>query len=74
MHGRHQPAWDFYSDPLGYVARLQYIFQSGTPKMDLAFYQKLTGYKNTPRSYQPHDLEAAGEFYAFQVLRQETYI
>lgn len=61
MHGRHQPAWDFYSDPLGYTARLQYIFQSGVPKMDLAFYQKLTAYRAVPRNYQPVDLEQVGK-------------
>ena len=62
MHGRHQPAWDFYSDPVGYIARLQYIFQSGIPKLDLAFYQKLTTYPQTPRSYIPTDLEEDGMF------------
>jgi hypothetical protein len=60
MHGRHQPAWDFYSDSIGYAARLQYISQSGIPKRDLAFYQKFTAYNSVPRKYQPTDLEFAG--------------
>lgn len=61
MHGRRQPGWDYYSDTLGYIARLQHIFQSGVPKMDLAFYQKITTYHDVKRSYQPTDLEAAGK-------------
>jgi hypothetical protein len=61
MHGKRQPAWDYYSDPMGFVARMQYIFQSGVPKMDLAFYHKWTTYTATPRSYGPTDLEEAGK-------------
>jgi hypothetical protein len=61
MHGRHQPGWDFYSDSIDYAARLQYIFQSGIPKRDFAFYQKLTAYSSVPRNYQPIDLEQAGK-------------
>ncbi|OCL07765.1 hypothetical protein AOQ84DRAFT_408338 [Glonium stellatum] len=59
MHGRHQPAWEFYSDMMGYTSRLMYIFQSGVPRMDLAFYQKFTTYPNVVRNYQPTDLEEA---------------
>lgn len=62
MHGRHQPAWDYYSDALGYTARLEYVFQSGTPRRDLAFYQKFTVYPNVVRNYQPIDLEQAGSY------------
>ncbi|KAJ5605313.1 secreted protein [Penicillium lagena] len=65
MHGRHQPGWEFYSDSIGYIARLQYIFQSGVPKLDLAFYQKLTTYPQIPRNYQPTDLEDAGYSYGY---------
>lgn len=46
---------------MGYTARLQYIFQSGTPKMDVAFYQKFTTYPDVPRNYQPTDLEEKGK-------------
>lgn len=61
MHGRHQPAFEFYSNPIGYTARLQYIFQSGVPKMDIAFYQKFTAYRSVPRNYQPIDFETDGK-------------
>lgn len=61
MHGPRQPAWDFYKTGLmDFTARLQYIFQSGVPKMDVAFYQKITTYPNIVRNYMPTDLEEAG--------------
>lgn len=60
MHGRHQPAWDFYSGALNYLARNIYLLQSGVPKADLAFYQKLTTYDLTPTNYAYTDLSDAG--------------
>ena len=61
MHGPRQPAWpDFYQDPLNFTARLSYIFQSGIPKLDLAFYMKITTFPQIVRNYQPQDLEDAG--------------
>lgn len=63
MHGRHQPAWDFYSDSMNYVARLQHTFQSGVPKHDLVFYSKLTAYPSSQDSsaYPSNDLVDAGK-------------
>lgn len=60
MHGRHQPAWDFYKDSMDFIARLSYIFQTGVPKRDLAFYSKMTTYPDIFTNYQPVDLEEAG--------------
>ncbi|KAI9740347.1 MAG: hypothetical protein M1834_004926 [Cirrosporium novae-zelandiae] len=65
MHGDHQPAWDFYSNSMDFIARLSYIFQSGIPKMDLVFWQKFTAYPVIERNYQPTDLEDAGFAYEY---------
>ena len=43
MHSRHQPAWEHgYREFMDAVARTQFIQQSGTPKIDLAFWDKPT--------------------------------
>ncbi|KAI9687503.1 MAG: hypothetical protein M1822_002113 [Bathelium mastoideum] len=66
MHGRHQPAWDYYSDPLNFTARLSYIFQSGVPKVDLAFYQYFTTYPgHRGPNYMLPDLDDAGYTYEY---------
>ncbi|GAB7349945.1 hypothetical protein MBLNU459_g0641t1 [Dothideomycetes sp. NU459] len=65
MHGRHQPAWDFYSDFIDWTARTQYIAQSGIPKIDLAFWLKSTDYANIETMYSPTDLEQAGFSYEY---------
>ncbi|CAJ2509525.1 Uu.00g145510.m01.CDS01 [Anthostomella pinea] len=67
-HGRHQPAWDFYRDSTDYVARNQYVFQSGVPKVDLAFYSKVTSYATIQSFYQPNDLVEAGYTYEYILL------
>lgn len=63
MHGPHEPAWEYYKDQLDYVARNNLILQSGTPKFDIAFWQKMTVYPGhiQVRTYQPGDLEAEGK-------------
>lgn len=70
MHGRHQPGWDYYSDQMNYVARTQYIAQSGVPKRDLAFWLKVTNWAAHQifSEYQPNDLEDAGKLKAHPVL------
>ncbi|KAL0566998.1 hypothetical protein V5O48_014995 [Marasmius crinis-equi] len=45
MHGPHNPAWDHYSGYMKFIARNQYILQSGIPKVDIALYRK--GYDYT---------------------------
>lgn len=59
QHSRHLPAWDFYNDWLGYVARTSYILQSGIPKIDVAFWLKTTDL-SVPTQYVPTDLQTAG--------------
>ena len=72
MHGLHQPAWDYYADPLNFTARLSYIFQSGVPKMDLAFYQFFTTYPGHRTSnYMLSDLIDAG--YAYEYISPNNF-
>ncbi|KAL2004612.1 hypothetical protein VTN00DRAFT_3348 [Thermoascus crustaceus] len=72
MHGRHQPAWDFYKDSMNFIARLSYIFQNGVPRRDLAFYSKMTTYPNIWRNYQPVDLEEAG--YTYEYISPDNFV
>ena len=66
MHGPRQPAWDFYKESaLDFTARHSYIFQSGIPKRDFAFYQYLTTYPVIAQSYYPTDLEERGYTYEY---------
>jgi hypothetical protein len=60
MHGRHQPGWDFYSDFLNWTARTQWVAQTGTPRIDLAFWLKSTDYRSITSQYSQTDLEEAG--------------
>lgn len=47
MWGPRQPAWKLISPFLDYVSRNQLVLQSGTPKVDLAFYAYGDPYKNS---------------------------
>ncbi|KAK5120725.1 hypothetical protein LTR85_006083 [Meristemomyces frigidus] len=71
MHGRHQPAWDFYSDSIDFIARNQYIFQSGVPKLDLAFYSKYTTYAAIQSFYAANDLVDAG--YTYECISPDDF-
>lgn len=71
MHGRHQPAWDFYSDSVDFIARNQYIFQSGVPKMDLVLYSKYTTYAAIQSFYPANDLVEAG--YTYEYLSPDDF-
>lgn len=72
MHGPRQPAWDFYKESfLDFVSRHSFIFQSGIPKMDIAFYQYITTFPNIVRNYMPTDLEAVG--YAYEYLSPNNF-
>ncbi|KAL9109497.1 MAG: hypothetical protein Q9227_005832 [Pyrenula ochraceoflavens] len=67
MHGPHEPAWDFYKDQVDFVARNNFIWQTGVAKMDIAFWQKVTVYPGhiQTRTYQPDDLERVGFSYEY---------
>ncbi|RAK79989.1 uncharacterized protein BO72DRAFT_525668 [Aspergillus fijiensis CBS 313.89] len=66
MHGPRQPAFEFYSDWVDYVARNQWVAQIGIPKVDLAFWAKnTTGYESISTLYAASDLEEAGFTYEY---------
>ncbi|KAJ5820046.1 hypothetical protein N7474_005637 [Penicillium riverlandense] len=66
MHGPRQPAWEFYKDTfLDFLARHSFIFQSGIPKRDVAFYMYITTFPGIVRNYMPTDLEEAGYTYEY---------
>ncbi|KAL1865931.1 hypothetical protein VTK73DRAFT_4993 [Phialemonium thermophilum] len=73
MHGPRDPAWAFYRDYLDYIARNNYILQQGTPKMDVAIWQKNTVYPKHVkiRRYEPADLERAG--YTYEYLSPDNF-
>ncbi|KAL5434257.1 hypothetical protein PMIN07_009197 [Paraphaeosphaeria minitans] len=72
MHGPHEPAWDFYRDQFDFIARNNWVFQTGIPRMDIAIWQKMTTYPGhiEARTYQPTDLEEAG--YAYEYLSPDN--
>jgi len=67
MHGPSQPGWAYYPDQMDFVARNNWIAQAGVPKMDVAFWQKVTTYPGHVqlRTYQPADLEEMGYTYEY---------
>ncbi|KAF2177633.1 hypothetical protein K469DRAFT_644095 [Zopfia rhizophila CBS 207.26] len=73
MHGPHEPAWEFYRDQFDFVARNNWVFQSGIPRMDLAIWQKMTVYPGhiELRTYEPTDLEEKG--YSYEYLSPDNF-
>lgn len=65
MHGPRQPAWAFYGEWLDWLGRVQYVAQSGVPRVDLAFWSKLTAYESVTSQYVPTDLQDAGFTYEY---------
>lgn len=67
MHGPHEPAWEFYRDQFDFIARNNWVFQTGIPRMDIAIWQKMTVYPGhvEARTYQPADLEEMGYSYEY---------
>ncbi|KAK4892845.1 hypothetical protein LTR27_008759 [Elasticomyces elasticus] len=67
MHGPSQPAWVDYADQMNYVARNNWVLQAGVPKLDVAFWQKVTTYPGhiQLRTYEPTDLESRGFTYEY---------
>jgi hypothetical protein len=62
MYSDKQPSWDHgFGDLLNYTARVQYLQQSGVPRMDVAIYNKVSGTNpNFPTMYTSNDLIDAG--------------
>ncbi|KAF2732260.1 secreted protein [Polyplosphaeria fusca] len=73
MHGPHEPAWEFYRDQLNFIARNNWVFQSGIPRLDIAIWQKMTTYPGhiQLRTYEPTDLEKAG--YSYEYLSPDNF-
>ena len=73
MHGPSQPAWVDYADQMDYVARNNWVLQAGVPKIDIAFWQKVTTYPGhiQLRTYEPTDLEELG--YTYEYLSPDNF-
>ena len=67
QHSRHQPAWNLgYEATLNWLARAQFILQSGVPKIDVVFWDKQTAQDPYPSSlYQSSDLSDTGYSYTY---------
>lgn len=42
QNNRHQPGWDYFRDFMDYTARNQWVLQGGVPKVDVAFWLKVS--------------------------------
>ena len=74
MHGAHRPDWFQYRGAMDYVARNNWVMQAGVPKMDVAFWQKVTtqpGHVEL-RTYEPTDLEEMG--YTYEYLSPDNFL
>lgn len=62
LYSDKQPSWlHGFGDILNYVARVQYLQQSGVPRTDVALYNKVSATKpNFPTLYSSKDLIRAG--------------
>lgn len=71
---RHQPAWDVgYAEAGDYLARTQFVLQTGIPKVDLLFWDKQTAQRPYPETiYHPGDLTAAG--YTYSYLSPDNFV
>ena len=66
-HSRHQPAWNLgYEAMLNWLARAQFVLQSGVPKVDVVFWNKQTAQDPFPDSlYKETDLNEKGYSYTY---------
>lgn len=71
MHGPRQPTWEYFDDFMNWTARVQYMAQSGVPKMDLAFWLKKDEFFEVDSQYMPNDLQDAG--FAYEYLSPENF-
>ena len=62
MHGPRQPAWEYYRDFMDWTARMQWVAQTGVPKIDLAFWLKRDQFYEVEQVYWPNDLVEAGTY------------
>lgn len=73
MHGAHRPDFFQYREAMDFVARNNWVAQAGTPKIDVAFWQKTTVYPGhiQLRTYEPTDLEEMG--YTYEYLSPDNF-
>ncbi|KAH7383434.1 secreted protein [Cadophora sp. MPI-SDFR-AT-0126] len=66
-HSRHQPAWEHgYADYIDFVARNNFVLQSGVPKRDIVIWNKQSGQNfSLPAIYSSLDLVNAGYSYDY---------
>lgn len=72
MHGPRQPAWEHYQDYMDWTGRVQWVAQSGIPKIDLAFWLKRDQYFSITSAYEPNDLAQAG--FSYNYLSPDNFI
>ncbi|ETS76560.1 hypothetical protein PFICI_11947 [Pestalotiopsis fici W106-1] len=72
-HSRHQPSWDVgCPEALAYLGRVQWVLQSGTPKVDVVFWDRQSPQSAFPFAlYQPSDLRVAG--YTYEYLSPDNF-
>ncbi|KKY16236.1 putative secreted protein [Diplodia seriata] len=64
MWNQHQPSWMHINETIRYIARNQYVSQSGTPSVDLAFYLYEAPWTVSAK-YMDTNLEALGYTYEY---------
>lgn len=64
MWNHHQPSWIHMNDSIKYIARNQYVSQTGTPSVDLAFYQYSAPW-TVEEQYTDTNLETLGYTYEY---------
>lgn len=66
------PAWDHYAGYISYLARNQYILQSGIPKVDVALYRKAYDFtRDAPSPFPSDSLILAG--YTYEYVSPENF-
>jgi hypothetical protein len=74
QHSRHQPAWDVgYPEALAYLGRVQWVLQTGIPKVDLIFWDKQSAQNAYPQPlYWYDDLTKDG--YTHEYLSPANFV
>ncbi|KAK1227080.1 hypothetical protein PQX77_009913 [Marasmius sp. AFHP31] len=72
MHGPRMPAWNHYDAYMSYLARNQYILQSGVPKVDVALYRRAYDFtRDGPSPFPSDSLIVAG--YTYEYVSPENF-
>ncbi|KAH8879860.1 hypothetical protein GQ53DRAFT_853096 [Thozetella sp. PMI_491] len=69
-HNRHQPAWEDYRSSVDYMARQQWVAQTGIPRRDVVFWEKRYWFPGNT-SYGETDLLQRG--YTYEYLSPENF-